>query len=220
MVLYQKTVSLSSYKLDRTDFASLLKVVREGIDRKVIAAYTIKDGDKIYYELDEGLAADKSIPDKIKEITISLSEEVANVGDKVIQLSLGKQHSALTVWSSDSMWVEGKCKQVTDFLKRYASRWQYYYGKCSTWINTLIFLCLLVILPSLNILNRLIITTGVFILLALSLGSYFYENTAIYLRKRKVSPIRKHIADFVVSVISGIIITVLALLLNKFLGTP
>jgi hypothetical protein len=221
MALYQKTITLGSYKLDQTDFVNLLGVLRQGINQVVLFAFTIKDGEKIYYKIGDELIKDEKIPDKIREITISLNEPIANVGDKVIYLSLGKSQSSLTIWSQDSIWVEGKCKEILDYLKRFASKWHYYYGKYGLWVNSLIFLCLLVILPSIhNIIKRLILTSVTFILLLILLGMYnlIYENTVIYFRKTRVNLFRKYLGDIIASIISGIILAAIGLLIKRYLG--
>jgi len=221
MALYQKTINLGCYKLDNTDFMNLLNVLKQGINPVVIFAFTIKDGEKTYYKIGDELLKDERIPNKIVEITISLNEPIANVGDKVIYLSLGKSQSTLTVWSQDSLWVEGKCRELLDYLERYASKWHYYYGKYGLWVNSFVFFALLVVLPAIHsIMKRLILTCATFILLFLLLGMYnlVYEKSAIHFRTKRLNPMKKYFGDITATVVSGIVLIIIAFLMRRYLG--
>lgn len=129
----------------------------------------------------------------------------------------------MTVTSGDSVWVDGKIEQIKKYLDRYEARLNHIYRRYGTWLNSLIFLGMLVWLPSLPFISRLIFVLGTVAILSLLIHFYnrLLPNTQIFVREQKPSFLKKNkdaILVSIITLIAGGILTSLGNLLLRWFG--
>ncbi len=213
--LYSKPVELRSYKLDGQSFAGLLDIVLRGMFSKPIFRITESGTSHIKRGVDELIRSWQSWPkETINDINIFVSDTVASQSAREILIELKKNDpNRLTVTSPDVVWVDGKIVQIQSFLKRHEVRLNYYYRRYGLFLNSIIFLSMLVWFPSIqDIRSRLYVV--IFVVASLTILSFVYKrllpNTQIFVREKKPSFIRRnrdHILVYTITAIIGLAIS-------------
>ena len=222
---FSRPVNLKSYRLDAASFSGLLEVCLRGMQSAPVFKIIERDVTHIKTGLDELVKSWQAWPDEtINEITISVSDNAAGLTLKEILLELKRTDvNRLTVTSADSVWVDGIIEQIRKYLDKYRARLNHVYRRYGTWINSIIFIGMLVWLPSLpSVISRIYFVVGTFMVLFALL--FFYNrllpNTEIFVREQKPTFFRRNrdaLMVSIVTVVAGTIITALGkIILDKF----
>lgn len=187
---FSRPIDLKAYRMDAAGFSGLLEVCLRGMQSAPVFKIIEKDVTHIKTAIDELVRSWETWPDEtINEITISVSDNAAGLTLKQILLELRRTDvNRLTVTSADSVWVDGKIEQIRKYLDKYRARLNHIYRRYGTWLNSIIFIGMLVWLPSLpSTSSRIYFVVGTFVVLLLLL--FFYNrllpNTEIFVREKK-----------------------------------
>lgn len=193
--LITKTRILGSYRLGQDDVRRLAELVAGGTKVPEPAFNATSDGRSFIHIGFEGLLSDPSVPAIVYELLISANEPVTNVGTKTVTVTFKpNEPNTLFVSDYDRTWVEGKAAEIEIFLQKRESRVAKFLKKYGPNVNSLIFLAMLVFLPSVeSILERSYIVLATFALLL----SLFYSwnlavNSKVFLRETKLAWYKKH----------------------------
>src|SRR2546425_11992642 len=95
--------------------------------------------------------------------------------------------NTLFVSGYNQLWVEGKAAQIQEFLKEHESKAAHILRNYGQTLNSLIFLAMLALLPSIpSLRHRVIVVVFVFALLLLLMYSWrLAANTKVFLREAK-----------------------------------
>lgn len=138
-----------------------------------------------------------------------MCDTIASQSAREILIELKRSEpNRLTITSPDVVWVDGKIVQIRNYLKRYEARLNYYYRKYGLFLNSIIFLSMLVWFPSIqDIRSRLYVVLFVVTVLTMLLILYrrLLPNTQIYVREKKASFWRRNRDHMLVYTITAII---------------
>ena len=220
--LFSRPITLKAYRLDALSFTGLLEICLRGMNS--VPVFRIIEGGVTHIKsgLPELVESWRTWPDEtINEISISVTDNLPGLSAKEILLEFKRNDpNRLTVTSADSVWVDGKIEQIRKYLDRHQARLNLMYRKYGTYLNSIIFLGMLVWLPSLSsVISRLYFVLGTFVVLFSLL--YFYNrllpNTEIFVREKKPTFLRRNRDALIVSLITamaGGLITLLGKLIT------
>jgi len=186
--LITKTVVLGAYRMDEQAVRRLASLVRNGTN---VAAPVLnashKGSEHIHVGVDN-LVADPSVPAVVYNLLVTANEQAVKTGTNTVTINLKhREPNILFVSGYDPIWVEGKAAALRSFLEEHESRATHFWRKYGSYANTIIFLALLALLPSIpDLLKRVTVLAFVFLLLFLLMASWkFAANTKIFLRETK-----------------------------------
>lgn len=207
--LFSRPVVLQACRLDETSFTGLLEICLRGMTATPVFRIMDRDVTHIKQGIQELIASWKAWPaDTINEINIFVTENVGTLQTREILLELKRREpNRLTVTASDSVWVDGKIEQIQKYLQRHRAPLNDKYRKYGTWINSFIFLGMLVWLPSVpDVTGRFVFTTITVATLLLLL--FFYNrllpNTEIFVRSQPPNFWRRNRDTLIVSLITAV----------------
>lgn len=186
--LITKTVVLGSYRLDEQAVRRLVDLIQRGTKVGTPAINASHKGSEHIHIGVDNLLADPSVPAIIYNMIVAANEPMTNVGTNTVVLNLKKgEANTLYVSGYDRIWVEGKAAEVREFLEEHESKATYILRNYGQTLNSVIFLAMLALLPSIAVLrHRLIIVAFVFALLMLLMYSWrLAANTKVFLREAK-----------------------------------
>jgi hypothetical protein len=186
--LITKTVVLGSYRLDEQAVRRLVDLMKRGTNVVAPAINASHKGSEHIHIGVDNLLADPSVPAVIYNLIVSANEPAVQAGTKTVVLNLKKADAnTLFVSGYDRIWVEGKAAEVKEFLDEHQSKATYILRNYGQTLNSLIFLAMLALLPSIpSLRNRGIVVVFVFALLMLLFYSWrLAANTKIFLREAK-----------------------------------
>ena len=150
-------------------------------------------------------------------MSITVNEANYSKGYKVINLNFKPvEGNTLQVSGDNSTWVNGRAAEIEDYVSRYSNKVSMLFTKHGPNFNSLIFLIVLILLPSINtVLARsvLMIITIFLLLMMNQMYKNYFPKAVIYLGKEEQSFIAKNKDAILVGVfvsISGVFITFLA----------
>jgi hypothetical protein len=218
--LITKTVVLGSYRLDEQAVRRLVDLMKRGTKVGTPAINASHKGSEFIHIGVDNLLADPSVPAIIYNMIVAANEPIINVGTNTVVLNLKKgETNTLYVSGYDRIWVEGKAAEVRAFLEEHESKATYILRNYGQTLNTLIFLSMLALLPSIAALkHRLIIVAFVFALLMMLMYSWrLAANTKVFLREAKVAWYEKNAGWLLVVLEVGLTAWV-AYLFRRFMG--
>ena len=186
--LIVKNITLGSYRLGNADLRRLALIIREGTNVPETAInVTAHQTSHVHIGIDNAVA-DPNIPNVAYELLLQASEPAINNGSRVATLILKRNDpNTLSVSGPDQIWVEGKAAAIQAFLKEHETRITRFLRSYGPQVNSVIFLLLIALLPSISLIwQRLVIIGLVFALLLLLL--YFWKlaaNTKVYFRSER-----------------------------------
>ena len=186
--LITKTVVLESYRLDVQAVRRLVDLIKRGTNVVTPAINASHKGSEHIHIGVDNLLADPSVPAVIYNMIVSANEPIVKAGTNTVVLNLKKGNAnTLFVSGYDRIWVEGKAAEVREFLEEHRSKATYILRNYGQILNSLIFLAMLALLPSIpSLRHRLIVVAFVFALLLLLLYSWrLAANTKVFLREAK-----------------------------------
>jgi hypothetical protein len=218
--LITKTAVLGSYRLDEQAVRRLVDLMKRGTNVVTPAINASHRGSEHIHIGVDNLLADPSVPAVIYNLIVSANEQSVKAGTNTVVLNLKKgDANTLFVSGYDRIWVEGKAAEVKEFLEQHQSKATYILRKYGQTLNSLIFLAMLALLPSiLSLRHRLIVVAFVFALLLLLMYSWrLAANTKIFLREAKSAWYEKNAGWLLVLLEVGLTGWV-AYLIQRFMG--
>jgi hypothetical protein len=186
--LISKTVVLGSYRLDEQDVRRLVDLIKRGTNVGAPAINASHKGSEHIHIGVDNLLADPSVPAVIYNLIVSANEPIVKAGTNTVALNLKKgDANTLFVSGYDRIWVEGKAAEVKEFLEEHQSKATYVLRNYGQILNSVIFLTMLALLPSIpSVRHRVVVVAFVFALLLLLMYSWrLAANTKIFLREAK-----------------------------------
>lgn len=206
-----KTVRLGSYRLSSRNLAGLLIESCSGTGVLVpVFQYELEGVTRTKLGVEE-FFDDQSNPDILDNLKVSISERALGIGYREVIISFPKgwgEEPTLTVFGEDGTWVEGKVARLLAFLRNYESRARTFYRRFGPATNSIIFLTMLVMLPSIkSIFHRTVFVTIVSISLLglLWLHRSLVSGIKVFLGKETLSFWERHKEGILGNVISAIV---------------
>lgn len=142
----------------------------------------------------------------------------AGTNTAVLNLKKGDANT-LFVSGYDQIWVEGKAAEAREFLDEHQSKATYILRNYGQTLNSLIFLAMLALLPSISSLrHRVIVVAFVFALLLLLMYSWrLAANTKVFLREAKFAWYKRNAGWLLVLLEVGLTAWV-GYLIQRFIG--
>jgi len=156
-----KTISLPSCRLEVQGLAGLLHVAQQGTT-VLRPSFTITHrGRTLIKSGIEAFTSDRSLPHVIYDMSITFNEATEGRGYRAVVINLKKHEpNSLFVFGTDGTWVEGKCAEVKAYLQDYQTRIGYLYRQHGLWINSILFLGMLAVLPSVPTIRQRLLFVG------------------------------------------------------------
>jgi hypothetical protein len=193
--LHNRTDTLGSYRFDQEDLAGLAEVVCGSTRVLSPAINIVSEGRGFIHVGADSVLQDKTLPDVVYDAFISANEGIINAGHKLVAVTFKKNGpNTLFVSDYDRTWVEGKASEVVEFLRGRESKAARFLGKYGPVINSIIFLVLLGVLPSIHsLLHRFYVLAATFALLFTLLYSWrLAVSFKAYLRDKKLPWFRRY----------------------------
>jgi hypothetical protein len=209
--LVNKTVILRSCRLDKDALSDLAELVTNGTNVR-LPAVNAGVGTRHFIHIGvDSLLNDPSVPAVVYDLFITVSEQASNAGNRSVAVSLKQNEwNTLVVTGYDRVWVEGKAAQIESFLQNHESKTTHFLRKYGSNVNTVVFLAMLALLPSIPYLEqRLRVVGAVFVLLLLLAQSWRLANTKVFLKEPKVTWYERH---------SGFLLVLLEVALAGFIA--
>ena len=127
--------------------------------------------------------------------------------------------SILFVSGDDKVWVEGKAAQIKEFLDYHESKVTHILRNYGGVLNSIIFLAMLALLPSIQYLRQRVIVVVVAFMLLMSLmySWRLQANTKIFLREAKSTWYQKNSGTLLV-LLEVALTALVAYLIHRFIG--
>ena len=213
-----KPINLPACKLDARELAGLLLLIIKDMDSSVQPTFTVNYRGSSFFKV--GINAfinDTAIPKIINDMVISVNEYNTAKGYKIVNLNFKPTDGSSAYVSGDNpTWVNGRAAEIEDYIKRYKSKSNIIFTKFGPVINSIIFLSVLILLPSLSsILARgiLIAITVLMLLMLNKIYKHYFPKAIIYLGEKEQTFWQKNkdaILTGLLIVFTGTIITFLA----------
>jgi len=222
--IHNATKDLGALRFCLTDLKNLIVEIKKDFssDTKVIITYSIDGHHTTQYSDEFMKEAEKRGLGELKELRIYIQELEFNNINRSISVELGVNDSnKITVSGSQETWVIGKLTKARAWLKRYESYLVTKYKKFGLNVNAIIFLTMLVFVPSIQTkIMRAYFVGLTFIILILLL---FLHKSCIPIFEMKTNAMRQSwfarkrpaFISFIGTILSGVII---ALISNYFTG--
>jgi hypothetical protein len=222
-----KPFKLPACKMDARELGGLLALMMKDIAPNVQPTFVINYRGSSFFKMGlEAFIKDTALPRIINDMTISFNEPNTQSGYKVVNLNFKPSEDNNASISGDNpTWVNGRAAEIQDYVSRYKSKSTVFFTKYGPIINSIIFLFVLTILPSINsIIARVVLTT--ISVLALLILTKIYKNwfpkAIIYLGDRERSFWDKNkdsiLAGLIIALVGAVITFIakyLTLNLNK-----
>jgi len=164
--IYIKNISLGALRLSSSDIRQLFKEIKKDLNTNVlIITYSFHGNEKMNF--DEGFLDEIDSLKNLNNLKIYISEPAENNLNKMISIDLGIFNSnKISVQGPQEAWVIGKAEKLALFFKSFHSSLITNYKKFGLSINSLLFICMLILTPSIDtLINRAIFVFMVFALL-------------------------------------------------------
>jgi hypothetical protein len=217
--LLTTTLSLGAVRLDRSDLANLVEVIKNGMSIENPAINLSHHGRESIHLGMQSLEKEPSLPAIVETVIINASEPTYRSGDRTVVVRLIKDGpNTIFVSGHDAVWVEGKARQVEYFLSNHKSKLAGFWRKYGNNANSILFLLLLGLLPSIpSLRDRLVVTIAAFILLLVFRLSWTnISHTRIYLEERLV-PFHLKYSDWILTPLAVVLSGVIALLIARYI---
>ena len=146
-----KNVQLGCHRLDQRQLIDVATAIHDGTNVPGPGISVTWSGKTVSKAGVSELLKDGQIPAVVQDLTIAVNEPYMNAGTRSIFLTFkGKEPSSLIVNGDDAIWVEGKAAQILNLLHQYEVKTIQYVRKYGPYLNSIIFLALLALLPSIE----------------------------------------------------------------------
>lgn len=218
--LITKTVVLGSYRLDEQAVRRLAELIKSGTNVLTPAINASHRGSEHIHLGVDAVLGDPSVPSVVYNMIIAANEPIVNVGKRTVLLTLKRNDpSTLFVSGDDKVWVEGKSAQVREYLEDHKSKATYILRNYGQFLNSVVFLAMLAVLPSVPYLRHRFIVVGVaFVLLTLLMYSWrLAANTKIFLREAKFAWYQRN-EGWLLVLLEVMLAAAIAFLVHRFIG--
>ncbi|MFQ5895277.1 MAG: hypothetical protein ACE5JJ_05615 [Nitrospinota bacterium] len=216
-----KTRQLRAYKLDRQSLATILGEAMSDT-HVLVPTFAYEVGGRTVTNIGIEQFARNLPREVLNDLTITISEPAVGAGYRVVTLNF-KKYDANTalVMAESPLWVEGKIAQIEDVLRTYELRWNFFYRRYANELNALIFLLMLIILPSIESIPNRAIFVGLIVLILWALVLVYrrvFPMTVIHTQDAPLSWWQKHgdkiIGGFASAVASAIVVAIVRFFLG------
>lgn len=185
-----KPINLPACKLDAREFAGLILLIIKDINLGVQPTFTVNYRGASFFKVGiDAFIKDTAIPRIINNMQISVNEYNLGKGYKIVNLNFNPIDGNSAYVSGDNdTWVNGRATEIEDYIKRYQSKTNVVFTKFGPVTNSIIFLSILILLPSLaSILARgILVAITVLILLMLNqIYKRWFPKAIIYLGEKE-----------------------------------
>lgn len=209
-----KPFKLPACKMDARELGGLLALMMRDIAPNVQPTFVINYRGSSFFKMGlDAFIKDTALPRIINDMTISFNEPSAQSGYKVVNLNFKPSDDNNASISGDNpTWVNGRAAEIEDYVSRYKSKSTVFFTKYGPIINSIIFLSVLTILPSINsIIARvaLIIISVLALLMLAKIYKSWFPKAIIYLGDREQSFWDKNkdsiVTGLIIALVSAII---------------
>jgi len=188
--IFTSTVSLGSVRLYAKDLWELINFIRKDfIVGRPVVTYTIRGNEATKYF--EDFQKEASTFGELRRIKINIQELEAHGINKVVTIELNSNVNAeneIRTQGINESWVVGKAEAIARTLRPFERKLVTTYKKFGLTLNQLIFLAMLALIPSIDLLLQRVIFVAVVVLLISFLywlHSKFIPNAVIYLSAKE-----------------------------------
>lgn len=221
--LYTSSITLGAIRLTAAAVDELVEFVRrEFVVGRPVLTYAVRGNEVTKYH--EDFKADADVPSELRYLKLTIQELEAHGINRVVAVEMNARgENVIRVQGINESWVVGKAEATARMLRIYEKTLVTTYKKFGLTLNHVIFLAMLVTMPSiLSFRDRIIFAA---VVLALLNGLYwlhqrFIPNALISVREEQLSFVRQ-ISPTVVSWLVAASASLAAALVYKWLaGAP
>jgi hypothetical protein len=221
-----KPVKLPACKLDARELGGLLALMMRDIEPSVQPTFTINYRGSSFFKVGlDAFIKDTALPRIINDMTIAFNEYNTQKGYKIVTLNFKPTDENNAFVSGDNpTWVNGRATEIEDYINRFKSKSSIIFTKYGNVINSIIFLSVLVALPSLTSIGARAILVSLTVLLLILLNRIYnnwFPKAIIYLGDKEQSFWEKNrdsIIAGLITAVAGAIITFVATYLATHWG--
>ena len=221
--LFSKTIQFGPCRLDQQQIRTITELISQGVTTAPAGFNVMWNGRSAVKSGFDAVTADGNIPSVVNEMVVAVTDTVNNQVRRSVTIAFKKSDTnTIFVSGADNTWVEGKAAETVGFLSRHESRLWRFLKRWGSYLNAVIFLSLLAVLPSVpSMRGRAEVVIAAFLLL-LTLQQFWRitPHAKLFVRQTKPGWYELNSGTLWISAITVILGAVIAYLLNRYLPTP
>ena len=187
-----KPIKLPACKLGIKEFAGLLMLMMKDIEPSVQPTFAVNYRGSSFLRVGiDAFVKDRTIPRIINDMSVAINEHNIQKGYKVVNLNFKPtEDSNANVSGENPTWVNGRTAEIQDYIDRYKSKSNIIFTKFGPIVNGILFLMVLILLPSINSIfaRGLLMTVTMLLLLMLShIFKNWFPKAIVYLGEKDLT---------------------------------
>lgn len=192
--IYSSNITLGAIRLSAASIDELAQFVRRDfIAGRPVLTYVVRGNEVTKYF--EDLKADVDVPSEFRYLKLTIQEMEAHGINKMVVVELNASgENVVRVQGTNESWVVGKAEATARMLREAEKTFVTSFKKLGLTLNTLIFIVMVVTMPSIPVLSDRVLFAAV--ILALMNGLYwlhqrFIPNVVVSVRSNQPSLLRR-----------------------------
>ncbi|WP_147418742.1 hypothetical protein [Sphingobium terrigena] len=208
--LWNKEALLGAVTLYRADLERLIAELETFVPAPATTYIRATEGGQVIVHQADAYLARRDRPDIIKDMSIVREEIVSTGFKKIATVNLNDSgENNISVSSPDELWTSAVSQRLESFMGQFTSVFTGILRKHGLNINSLILLCVLIVIPDYKINTRIFIAIGAILIILAIAGSHkFIRFARVYLDPdRPKNPYSKEVPSAIMALIATVIAT-------------